>query len=160
MTTSIAQGTPAQRNVDALGRFLAFALAAMLLLGFSLDAAADKNRTVKNNTRTSVNKNTNVNSNRNNNVNVNSNKNTNVNVNANRHVDVDVDVDRGFHPVAAVATVMVTAAVIGSMTPSLPPSGCYPVQMGNVIYQQCGPNRYQPQYVGSSVQYVVVAAPR
>ena len=125
---------------------LAVALSA-LLLGISLDAAADKNRTVKNNTRTSVNKNTNVNSNRNTNVNVNSNKNTNVNVNSNRHVDVDVDVDRGFHPVATVATVAVTAAVIGSMTPSLPPSGCVPVMVGNVMYQQCGPNWYQPQYV-------------
>jgi hypothetical protein len=149
MTTSITQGT-ARSSAGALGRVLMFSLAATLLLGFSLDATADKNRTVQNNTRTSVNKNTNVNSNRN----------TNVNVNSSRHVDVDVDVDRGFHPVAAVATVMVTAAVIGSMTPSLPPSGCYPVQVGNVLYQQCGPNWYQPQYAGSSVQYVVVAAPR
>ena len=147
MTHSIPQGTLVQRNAGAFGRFLALALAAVLLLCFSLDAAADKNRTVQNNTRTSVNKNTNVNSNRN----------TNVNVNANRHVDVDVDVDRGFHPVAAVATVAVTAAVIGSMTPSLPPSGCVPVMVGNVLYQQCGPNWYQPQYVGTSVQYVVVA---
>jgi hypothetical protein len=147
MTHSIPQDTLLQRNAGAFGRFLALALAAVLLLCFSLDAAADKNRTVQNNTRTSVNKNTNVNSNRN----------TNVNVNANRHVDVDVDVDRGFHPVAAVATVAVTAAVIGSMTPSLPPSGCVPVMVGNVLYQQCGPNWYQPQYVGTSVQYVVVA---
>jgi len=157
MTHSIPQGTLVQRNAGAFGRFPALALAAVLLLCFSLDAAADKNRTVQNNTRTSVNKNTNVNSNRNTNVNVNSNKSTNVNVNANRHVDVDVDVDRGFHPVAAVATVAVTAAVIGSMTPSLPPSGCVPVMVGNVLYQQCGPNWYQPQYVGTSVQYVVVA---
>ena len=157
MTHSITQGTLVQRNAGAFGRFPALALAAVLLLCFSLDAAADKNRTVQNNTRTSVNKNTNVNSNRNTNVNVNSNKSTNVNVNANRNVDVDVDVDRGFHPVAAVATVAVTAAVIGSMTPSLPPSGCVPVMVGNVLYQQCGPNWYQPQYVGTSVQYVVVA---
>jgi hypothetical protein len=139
----------------APGRLSATLLASALLLGFSLDAAADKNRTVKNNTRTSVNKNTNVNHSSNRNVNVNSNK--NVNVNSNRHVDVDVDVDRGFHPVAAIATVAVTAAVIGSMTPSLPPSGCVPVMVGNVMYQQCGPNWYQPQYVGTSVQYVVVA---
>jgi len=157
MTHSIPQDSLSQRNAGARSRTLALALAAVLLLCFSLDAAADRNRTVQNNTRTSVNKNTNVNSNRNNNVNVNSNKNTNVNVNSNRHVDVDVDVDRGFHPVAAIATVAVTAAVIGSMTPSLPPSGCVPVMVGNVMYQQCGPNWYQPQYVGSSVQYVVVA---
>ena len=157
MTHSIPQDTLLQRNAGAFGRFLALALAAILLMCFSLNAAADKNRTVQNNTRTSVNKNTNVNSNKNTNVNVNSNKNTNVNVNSNRHVDVDVDVDRGFHPVATVATVAVTAAVIGSMTPSLPPSGCVPVMVGNVLYQQCGPNWYQPQYVGTSVQYVVVA---
>jgi hypothetical protein len=137
-------------------------LVAALLGGTALDASADKNREVKGNTRTSVNKNTNVNNNRNTNVNknVNVNSNKNVNVNTNRHVDVDVDVDRGFHPVAAVATVALTAAVIGSMTPSLPPSGCVPVMMGNVMYQQCGPNWYQPQYVGTSVQYVVVVAPR
>jgi len=169
MTHSIPQDTLLQCNAGAFGRFPALALAAVLLLCFSLDAAADRNRTVQNNTRTSVNKNTNVNSNRNNNtnvnrnnnvnvnVNVNSNRNTNVNVNSNRHVDVDVDVDRGFSPVAAIATVAVTAAVIGSMTPSLPPSGCVPVMVGNVMYQQCGPNWYQPQYVGTSVQYVVVA---
>jgi len=149
MTHAIPQDRRLQSNAGVFGRSLTLALATIVLLAFSLDAAADRNRTVQNNTRTSVNKNTNVN--------VNSNKNTNVNVNSNRHVDVDVDVDRGFHPVAAVATVAVTAAVIGSMTPSLPPSGCVPVMVGNVMYQQCGPNWYQPQYVGTSVQYVVVA---
>ncbi len=149
---------------------LAATVVAALLCGTTLDASADRNHQVKNNTRTSVNKNTNVNNNsnrntnininKNTNVNVNNNRNTNVNVNSNRHVDVDVDVDRGFHPVAAIATVAVTAAVIGSMTPSLPPSGCVPVMVGNVMYQQCGPNWYQPQYVGTSVQYVVVAPMR
>jgi hypothetical protein len=148
--------------------------ASALLLALSGQAAAGPNdRKAKGNTRTSVNKNTNVNKNNNSNrntninnnkntnvnVNNNSNRNTNVNVNTNRHVDVDVDVDRGFHPVAAVATVAVTAAIIGSMTPTLPPA-CVPVQIGNVLYQQCGNNWYQPQYVGSSVQYVVVVAPR
>jgi hypothetical protein len=128
--------------------------ASALLLALSGQAAAGPNdRKANGNTRTSVNKNTNVNKNNN------SNRNTNVNVNTNRHVDVDVDVDRGFHPVAAVATVAVTAAIIGSMTPTLPPA-CVPVQIGNVLYQQCGNNWYQPQYVGSSVQYVVVVAPR
>ncbi len=131
-----------------------------LLCGITPDAHADKNRQVKNNTRTSVNKNTNVNNNRNTNVNVNSNKNTNVNVNSNRHVDVDVDVDRGWHPVATVATVAVTAAVIGSVVNTLPPSGCYPVQIGPTLYQQCGSYWYQPQYYGTTVQYVVVNPPR
>ena len=145
--------------------FLAFAaVMSFALTAVPADALAGK--PVKNDTRTSVNRNTNVNNNRNTNVNnnkntnVNVNSNKNVNVNSNRHVDVDVDVDRGFHPVAAVAAVAVTAAVIGSMTPSLPPSGCYPVQVGPTLYQQCGSTWYQPQYVGTSVQYVVVAPMR
>ena len=162
MTSIHAISTAPAGHRQRLRQALALSIVAALLCGTALDASADKNRQVKNNTRTSVNKNTNVNNNRNTNVNVNNNKNTNVNVNvnSNRHVDVDVDVDRGFHPVAAIATVAVTAAVIGSMTPSLPPSGCVPVMVGNVMYQQCGPNWYQPQYAGTSVQYVVVVAPR
>jgi hypothetical protein len=153
----MTRSLPCTSQSRRLARVLAAATAVGLLLGTSFEAAAGKD--VKNNTRTSVNKNTNVNNNRNTNVNVNSNKNTNVNVNSNRHVDVDVDVDRGFHPVATVATVAVTAAVIGSMTPSLPPA-CVPVQIGTVLYQQCGGAYYQPQYVGTSVQYIVVAPPR
>lgn len=42
---------------------------------------------------------------------------------------------------------------------SVPP-GCVPVQVGAVVYQQCGTTWYQPQYVGSNVQYIVVNAPR
>ena len=75
-------------------------------------------------------------------------------------MDVDVDVDRGWHPVATVATVAVTAAVIGSVVNTLPPSGCYPVQIGPTLYQQCGSYWYQPQYYGTTVQYVVVNPPR
>jgi hypothetical protein len=50
----------------------------------------------------------------------------------------------------------VTAAVIGSMTTTLPPA-CTVVLVNGLSYQQCGSTWYQPQYVGSSVQYVVVA---
>jgi hypothetical protein len=136
------------------------ALAGFLLLAFNAPVHAEReDRQLKGNTRTSVNKGTQVKRESDTNINVNSNRNTNVNVNSRRRVDVDIDVDRGFHPVATVATVAVTAAVIGSMTPKLPPA-CVPVQIGNVLYQQCGPNWYQPQYVGTSVQYMVVAAPR
>jgi len=117
----------------------------------------------KNSTRTNVNKNVNSNQNRNVNVNSNRNVNQNVNVNANRRVDVDVDVDRDNHPIATVAavatTVAVTSAIVGSMTPTLPPA-CYPVQIGAVLYQQCGSVWYQPQYYGTSVQYVVINPPR
>jgi len=117
----------------------------------------------KGTTRTNVNKNVNSNQNRNVNVNSNRNVNQNVNVNANRRVDVDVDVDRDNHPIATVAavatTVAVTSAIVGSMTPTLPPA-CYPVQIGAVLYQQCGSVWYQPQYYGTSVQYVVINPPR
>ncbi len=89
------------------------------------------------------------------NVNVN---NKNVNVNSNRHVDIDVD--NHHHPVGTAlaigATVAVTAAVVGSVTPTLPPA-CVPIIVNGLMYQQCGTAWYQPQYVGSSVQYVVVA---
>ena len=124
---------------------------------------AHAGRQANNTTRTSVNKNVNANANRNVNQNVNVNTNRNVNVNSNRHVDVDVDVDRDYHPVgtalAVGATVAVTAAIVGSTVNTLPPA-CVPVQVGNMLYQQCGSTWYQPQYVGSSVQYVVVAPVR
>jgi hypothetical protein len=159
MTRSLPGTTITPRSARPT-RTLTTLAACCLLAGVGFDAAADRN--VKNNTRTSVNKNTNVNKNvnRNTNVNTNVNKNTNVNVNTSRHVDVDVDVDRGWHPVATVATVAVTAAVIGSVVNTLPPSGCYPVQIGPTLYQQCGSYWYQPQYYGTTVQYVVVNPPR
>lgn len=93
-------------------------------------------------------------------MNKNVNVNRNVNVNTSRHVDVDVD--RDYHPVATAvavgATVAVTSAIIGSIVYSLPPS-CRMVQVGAVAYQQCGSTWYQPQYVGTPVQYVVVNPP-
>jgi hypothetical protein len=128
--------------------------AAVLIFATSFAGEAQAGREVKNNTRTSVNKN----------VNVNQNVNKNVNVNANRHVDIDVDVDRDHrHPigtaVAVGATVAVTSAIIGSTVYALPPA-CVPVVIGNVMYQQCGGVWYQPQYVGTSVQYIVINPPR
>jgi hypothetical protein len=106
-------------------------LAAMFLGAGGLPAEAIAGKQVKNTTRTSVNKNTNVNRS----------SNTNVNVNSNRHVDVDVDVDRGFHPIGTVvavgATVAITSAIVGSTVATVPPS-CVPVQVGAVLYQQCG----------------------
>jgi hypothetical protein len=95
--------------------------------------------------------------------NVNANRNTNVN--ANRNTDVNVDVDRGgwdndhHHPAAGAAAVTATAVAVGSIVRSVPPS-CVPVNYNNVVYQQCGSTWYQPQYVGSQVQYVVVNPPR
>ncbi|SAK67099.1 hypothetical protein AWB76_03927 [Caballeronia temeraria] len=66
------------------------------------------------------------------------------------------------HPVATAAavttTAVATAAVVGSMVHTLPPS-CSAMSVNGVTYQQCGSTWYQPQYSGTSVQYVVVNAP-
>ncbi|WP_028225111.1 DUF6515 family protein [Paraburkholderia ferrariae] len=62
-------------------------------------------------------------------------------------------------PVAAAVMVGVTAAVVGSIVATLPPS-CGTVVVGGVAYEQCGATWYQPQYVGTQVQYVVVAPPQ
>jgi hypothetical protein len=66
------------------------------------------------------------------------------------------------HPVAtaaAVTTAVVgTAAVVGSIVHSLPPS-CSAMTINGVTYQQCGSTYYQPQYAGTTVQYVVVNPP-
>jgi len=48
---------------------------------------------------------------------------------------------------------------VGSVTTTLPPA-CSIVIVNGLTYQQCGSTWYQPQYVGSSVQYVVVAPMR
>src|SRR5215467_1339955 len=124
-------------------------------------------RQVHGTTRTSVGAAGGANVNRSANVNTNVNRNTNVNVN--RDVNVNVDNhwddhnDHWDHPVAAAAAVgtaaAVTAAAIGSIAYSVPPS-CVPVDVNGVTYQQCGSTWYQPQYAGSSVQYIVVTAPR
>ncbi len=52
-----------------------------------------------------------------------------------------------------------TSAVIGSIAYSLP-VGCSTVVVNGIGYQQCDSAWYQPRYVGSTVQYVVVDAPR
>lgn len=106
------------------------------------------------------------------NVNRNTNRNVNRNVNVNRDINVDVDVhheygyghdwDDHYHPVARAAAVTAvaatTAAIVGSYYRSLPPD-CVTVYRGSVTYYQCGSAWYQPTYVGTSVQYVVVEAP-
>jgi len=60
---------------------------------------------------------------------------------------------------AVVGTAAVTAAVVGSVVHTLPPS-CASVMVGNVAYQQCGSSWYQPTYSGTTVNYTVVNPPR
>ena len=91
----------------------------------------------------------------------------NTNVNVNRNVNVQASGggccnnngwDNDYHPVATAAavtaTVAVTSAIVGSIV-NKPPPGCVPVNVGGMVYQQCGSTWYQPQ--GS--QYVVVNPP-
>ena len=67
------------------------------------------------------------------------------------------------HPFAAAAAVtgaaIATAAVVGSVVNAVP-SGCGTVMVNGYSYYQCGSTWYQPQYAGSSVQYVVVNPPQ
>jgi hypothetical protein len=91
---------------------------------------------------------------------VNVNKNVNVNIDNDRHGGWDND--HHHHPIATAAavtaTVAVTAAIVGSIVNTVP-SGCVATNYNGVIYQQCGGSWYQPQYVGSTVQYVVINSP-
>ena len=94
-----------------------------------------------------------------------------LNVNRNINVTRNVSVVGGgwhgyypapYHPVATAAAVtgaaVVTAAAIGSVVHSIPPN-CVTKVVNGVTYSQCGSTWYQPQYVGSSVQYTIVTAP-
>jgi hypothetical protein len=117
------------------------------------------NRGVRTNASSNVNHNVNANVNRNANVNVN----RNVNVNVDNHYDYHNGWDDHYHPIATGvaigATAAVTAAVIGSIVYSVPPS-CSTVIVNGISYSQCGSTWYAPRYSGTTVQYVVVAAPR
>lgn len=53
---------------------------------------------------------------------------------------------------------LVTAAAIGSIVYELPPT-CTVTIIDNVTYQNCNNVWYRPEYVGTTVQYVVVEAP-
>jgi hypothetical protein len=99
------------------------------------------------------------------NRNINANVNRNVNVNVHHDVYVHGNYYGGgccYHPntAAVVATTaIVTAAVVGSRVYALPPA-CSVVMVNGFTYQQCGSTWYQPQFVGTSTTYVVVAAPQ
>jgi hypothetical protein len=98
-----------------------------------------------------------------NNVHINNNRNVNVNVNRRGGCcGGGWDDDDDWNPVATAAAVtaaaVVTSAVVGSIVHSVPPS-CVPVNYGGVVYQQCGNTWYQPQYVGSQIQYSVINPP-
>lgn len=99
------------------------------------------------------------------NRNTNFNRNTNINVNNDFHGGgcYGCGWDDHYHPVARAAAVGaavgITAAAIGSVAYSVP-SSCGTVVVNGISYYQCSDGWYQPQYVGSSVQYVVVNPPQ
>jgi len=142
-------------------QFFAFVLSVFMILALMPQQAdARKGNRKGGGTRTSVNRS----SNRNVNVNKNSNRNTNVNVNRNKNVNVDVNVDRrgrGHHHHhnnrfwTGVAVGVTTAVVVGAIVSTLP-TGCTTIIQNGISYQQCGTVRYQPQYSGNNVTYIVV----
>ena len=103
------------------------------------------------------------NANRGANVNRSTNVNRNTNVNIDRDVNVDIDNDWDndwdHHPVARGAAIAATTAiVVGATYRALPPA-CTTTVVNGISYSQCGGYWYQPRYVGSSVEYVVVNSP-
>jgi NDP-sugar pyrophosphorylase family protein len=129
--------------------------------------AANVNRNANIHQNANVNRNVNVNQNANVNRNTNVNRNVNVNQNTNVNVNRNVNVSGGYYgpnyrsgPSVAgvVAATVVTAAVVGSIVSTLPPS-CTTVYANGFAYQNCGGTYYQPQYQGSNVTYIVVNQP-
>ena len=129
-------------------------------------------RTSVNRSVSTVNRNVSANVNRDVNRNVNVDRNVNVHrdIDFDRDVDVDVDHHYGgwgygccYHPAAtaaaATAAAVTTAAVVGSVVNTLPAS-CQAVSANGLTYQRCGSTWYQPQFVGTSVNYIVVNPPR
>jgi hypothetical protein len=90
----------------------------------------------------------------------------------NINIDRDVDVNNGWrgdydgccygNPVArgvvAGTAAAVTAAAIGSTVYSLP-SSCTTIYDDGVSYYDCSGTYYQPQFYGTTTQYVVVSRP-
>ena len=145
-------------------RFVVALLVVLLVAGApALQAAGHGSRGTARSSVSSQNVNRNANVNRNTNVNRNVNRNTNIDID--RDIDIDVDHHHGccyhrdYHPVAAVAAVAVTAAIVGSIIYSLPPA-CTVVYVNGFTYQDCGTVWYQPQFVGTTTTYVVVVAPQ
>lgn len=69
--------------------------------------------------------------------------------------------DDWYHPWATAAVIgatNATAFAIGTQVAEVPPD-CVSVVASGVAYQHCGATWYQPQYVGSSVRFIVVPAP-
>lgn len=97
----------------------------------------------------------------------NTNRNVNRNTNINRDVNIDVDNHGGwdndwndhYHPIAAGVAMGATAAIVGSIVSRPPTTGCVTTVANGISYTQCGNTWYQPQYSGTTVEYIVVNPP-
>lgn len=59
---------------------------------------------------------------------------------------------------SAAAPTVVAVGPVGTVVQILPP-GCSATVVGGVTYEHCGNDWLKPQYVGTTIQYVVVAPP-
>jgi hypothetical protein len=87
------------------------------------------------------------------------------------HIDRDIDIgddawdwdDRYdgccYYPVARAAAWGAAAATTGSYAYTLP-ADCVTTVVNGVTYEQCGNAYYQPQFSGTTVQYVAASPPR
>ncbi len=96
--------------------------------------------------------------------NVNRNINVNRDIDFDRDIDVDLDYDRWGHPVAwgaaaGVAAGVATSIALGTRVAVLP-YDCSTIVVGGIAYNQCGSTWYQPYYMGTTVEYVVVDSPQ
>ena len=84
----------------------------------------------------------------------------NVNVNVNRHGGGGHHGGGYYRNDGRFIAGAITGIAIGSIitAASMPPS-CTTTVYANATYRQCGNTWYQPQYSGTSVQYVVVGRP-
>ena len=124
----------------------------------SVRSDATVNRNVTRNADIDRNVNRNIDVNRN--VNVNRNVDIDRDIDFDRDIDVDVHYDRWGHPVARGVAAGVAAGVALGTTVAMLPSNCSTVVVNGIGYSQCGSTWYQPYYAGTTVQYVVVSAPR
>jgi hypothetical protein len=94
------------------------------------------------------------------------NRNTNINIDADGRHGYAGYGDYRYRPYAPVARAVVAGAVVGATARAVAgsyypvlPAGCTNIYRETVSYYQCGSVWYQPTYVGTSIQYVVVTAP-
>ena len=92
------------------------------------------------------------------------NTNQNVNVNVNKNVYIHGSSYSGgaccYNPAPVGVAVVGTSTVVVGTRVTVLPASCTVVRVNGFTHSHCGNTWYQPQFVGTSTAYVVVAAPR